>query len=110
MRFINTSRSGSNVIPEPGCGTHANEVYPHNEELNAAIGSVATCVSEVLAGVVQLMLNAHISSASEVAPQESSRIRITYAGVPAGGSVVPFKLTGVAAWNPMVPKEFKVKR
>ena len=32
------------------------------------------------------------------------------AGVPVGGRVVPFKLTGVAAWKPIVPKEFKVKR
>ena len=77
MRFINTSRSGSRVVVDPGCGTHAKEVYPQSEELKAAIGSVATCVNEVLAGVVQLMLNAHISSASEVAPHESSRMRIT---------------------------------
>ena len=74
------------------------------------MGSVATCVSVVFAGVVQLILKAHISNASDVVPHESSRMRITYAGVPVGGSVVPFKLTGVAAWNPMVPKEFNVKR
>ena len=111
MRFMSTSRSGSSWVPVPGCGMHENEVYPHSSESNGEMGNSCCNVNEVFALLLKSTSNSQISRASLEAPtQASSRMRMIKPGVPAAGGVVPFRLTGVAAWKPMVPKSGTVKR